>query len=234
MLWLFLPFVVILSGVVAYAADTIAKKVGRKHLRWFGLRPKSTALLVAVLSGMGISAASLAAFLLLNRNAVNTIAQADQLRPQVTALREELQDVQGGAGGETRERGAGGSRGRLAASEEALTSSRERARALDARVEALGRQVADLDARAAQAETAATQAQARAQTAQERVGVLGGQVADLEASRQRVETQRNQLAGERDAARQARDAAVAASAQAEAQRVAAQEERDRLAAERTG
>ena len=29
MLWLFLPFVVILSGVVAYAADTIAKKVGQ-------------------------------------------------------------------------------------------------------------------------------------------------------------------------------------------------------------
>jgi len=66
-LWLFLPFVVVLSGVVAYAADTIAKKAGRKHLRWFGLRPKQTATIVAVLSGMAISAASLAAFLLLNR-----------------------------------------------------------------------------------------------------------------------------------------------------------------------
>lgn len=94
MLWLFLPFVVILSGVVAYAADTIAKKVGRKHVRWFGLRPKTTALLVAVLSGMGISAASLAAFLGLNRSAVNTIAQADQLRPQIEALRREVGTVQ--------------------------------------------------------------------------------------------------------------------------------------------
>lgn len=94
MLWLFLPFVVILSGVVAYAADTIAKKVGRKHIRWFGMRPKTTALLVAVLSGMGISAASLAAFLGLNRNAVHTIAQADQLRPQIDALRAEVKTVQ--------------------------------------------------------------------------------------------------------------------------------------------
>ncbi|MDL2345488.1 DUF3084 domain-containing protein, partial [Deinococcus sp. MIMF12] len=104
MLWLFLPFVVLLAGVVAYSADTIARKVGRKHLRLFGLRPKSTALLVAVLSGMGISAASLGAFLLLNRSAVNTIAQADQLRPQINALREEVEGVQAELGAAQRER----------------------------------------------------------------------------------------------------------------------------------
>ncbi|OLV19252.1 DUF3084 domain-containing protein [Deinococcus marmoris] len=95
MLWLFLPFVVVLSGVVAYAADTIARKAGRKHIRLFGLRPKTTALLVAVASGMAISAASLAAFLLLNRNAVSTIAEADQLRPRIEALRKEVGAVQG-------------------------------------------------------------------------------------------------------------------------------------------
>ncbi|CAM3850166.1 DUF3084 domain-containing protein [Deinococcus saxicola] len=95
MLWLFLPFVVVLSGVVAYAADTIARKAGRKHIRLFGLRPKTTALLVAVASGMAISAASLAAFLLLNRNAVATIAEADQLRPRIEALRKEVGAVQG-------------------------------------------------------------------------------------------------------------------------------------------
>ncbi|CAM3769150.1 DUF3084 domain-containing protein [Deinococcus frigens] len=95
MLWLFLPFVVVLSGVVAYAADTIARRAGRKHIRLFGLRPKTTALLVAVLSGMAISAASLAAFLLLNRNAVATIAEADQLRPRIESLRQEVGAVQG-------------------------------------------------------------------------------------------------------------------------------------------
>lgn len=95
MLWLFVPFVVIVSGVVAYAADTIARRVGRKHMRWFGLRPKTTALLVAVLSGMGISAASLGAFVLLNKNAIDTIAAADQLRPQLEALRKEVKSVQG-------------------------------------------------------------------------------------------------------------------------------------------
>ncbi|GHF49683.1 chromosome segregation ATPase [Deinococcus metalli] len=89
MLWVFLAFVVLLSGVVAYAADTIARKAGRKHIRWFGLRPKTTALVVAVLSGMAISAASLTAFLLLNKNAVDIIAAADQLRPQLESLRRE-------------------------------------------------------------------------------------------------------------------------------------------------
>lgn len=104
MLWLFLPFVVVLSGVVAYAADTIARKAGRKHIRLFGLRPKTTALLVAVLSGMAISAASLAAFLLLNRSAVATIAEADQLRPRIESLRKEVGAVQGELRGVQQER----------------------------------------------------------------------------------------------------------------------------------
>ncbi|WP_309569586.1 DUF3084 domain-containing protein [Deinococcus sp.] len=94
MLWVFLAFVVLLSGVVAYAADTIARKAGRKHIRLFGLRPKTTALLVAVLSGMAISAASLTAFLLLNKNAVDIIAAADQLRPQLESLRREYKTAQ--------------------------------------------------------------------------------------------------------------------------------------------
>ncbi|WP_161882741.1 DUF3084 domain-containing protein [Deinococcus alpinitundrae] len=83
----FLIFVVLLSGLVAYSADTIARKAGRKHMRLFGLRPKTTALIVAVASGMGISLASVLAFGLLNRTAINNITQADKLRTELGQLK---------------------------------------------------------------------------------------------------------------------------------------------------
>lgn len=86
----FLIFVVLLSGLVAYSADTIARKAGRKHLRLFGMRPKTTALIVAVASGMGISLASVLAFGLLNRTAINNITQADKLRTELGQLKKDV------------------------------------------------------------------------------------------------------------------------------------------------
>jgi len=86
----FLIFVVLLSGLVAYSADTIARKAGRKHMRLFGLRPKTTALIVAVASGMGISLASVLAFGLLNRTAINNITQADKLRTELGQLKKDV------------------------------------------------------------------------------------------------------------------------------------------------
>ena len=90
----FLAFVVLLAGFVAYSADTIARRAGRRHLRLFGLRPKTTALVVAVLAGMGISLASMLAFFALNRQAIRNIEQADQLRKELNGLKVDVKRVQ--------------------------------------------------------------------------------------------------------------------------------------------
>ncbi len=106
MLLAFLGFVVLLSGFVAYAADTIARRVGRRHLRLFGLRPKTTALIVAVASGMGISLASVLAFAVLNRQAIFNIAQADQVRQELRDLRTSVQATEAELGQVSRQRDA--------------------------------------------------------------------------------------------------------------------------------
>lgn len=103
MLLAFLAFVVLLSGFVAYAADTIARRAGRRHLRLFGLRPKTTALIVAVASGMGISLASVLAFALLNQQAIRNINQAELLRREVVQLRGDLQELQSSVSDSRRE-----------------------------------------------------------------------------------------------------------------------------------
>ncbi len=94
MLLAFLAFVVLLAGFIAYAADNIARRAGRRHLRLFGLRPKTTALIVAVLAGMGISLASMLAFFALNRQAIRNIEQADLLRLELKGLKQDVAAVQ--------------------------------------------------------------------------------------------------------------------------------------------
>ncbi|UQN06945.1 DUF3084 domain-containing protein [Deinococcus sp. QL22] len=244
MLWLFLPFVVILSGVVAYAADTIAKKAGRKHLRWFGLRPKTTALIVAVLSGMGISAASLAAFLVLNSSAINTIAQADQLRPQLDALKTEILGVQNDlktaqSGRDTAQREADALREQQQAALTDLQAARSNlkdartaqqrlqteAAALQDKVEALTTLRTDLEARAALSRTLLTASEAAFASSQARAEALDSQVVDLN-TRSALAEQEAQLAQNRAATAQiqteeAQQQAEQAQAQADAAQVQA-------------
>ncbi|WP_155299102.1 DUF3084 domain-containing protein [Deinococcus kurensis] len=236
MLWLFLPFVVILSGVVAYAADTIARKAGRKHLRWFGMRPKTTALVVAVLSGMGISAASLAAFLILNSSAVNTIAQADQLRPQLEALRGDIRAAQADRdraqqeAARLREQQAA-AQSALKAAQTALTGARaaqarvqEQARTLETRVQELTAAQRALETRAAQTRAKLQTAEASLTASQARAQNLDAQVVDLGV---RIALSERETRSAQDRARAAQSAAEAAQARAQAQQDLAQQAQTR-------
>ena len=46
--WAILILLVLVAGLVAYVGDLVAKRVGKRHWRFLGLRPKATATLVAV------------------------------------------------------------------------------------------------------------------------------------------------------------------------------------------
>ena len=241
MLWVFLAFVVLLSGVVAYAADTIARKAGRKHIRWFGLRPKTTALVVAVLSGMGISAASLTAFLLLNKNAVDVIAAADQLRPQLESLRQEYAAAQDdlkaasverdraqkeaqrlGQLQEIAQRDLRATRADLSAAQQAEQRLKAEAAGLQGRVKTLTGTIGTLEARATQNRTKLQNSEAALKASRDRAQALDSQVLDFRA-RTALAQQEAQNAQDRAADVQARaDQAQARAASAEAAARAAQ------------
>lgn len=238
MFLLFLAFVVLLSGFVAYAADNIARRVGRSHLRLFGLRPKTTALIVAVASGMGISFASVLAFGLLNGQALRNIAQADVLRDElrelrgtVTQTRAELDGVREQAADLTRARDAA-IRARDQAAQQAAASARERddaylqADAAAARTRALQERVQELDARRAelarkaeQAETALSASQKELSASQKELETLGGQLRTLETARATLEA-RVREAQAREAAAQSETRAAQQEAQGAQQKAA--------------
>ncbi|GGM98194.1 hypothetical protein GCM10007092_09960 [Thermus composti] len=87
--WALLFLILILSALVAYLGDRVAKWAGKRHFRLFGLRPRQTATLVAVLTGVGIALFSYLGFLLVFREAREVILQAEAIRAERDTLRAE-------------------------------------------------------------------------------------------------------------------------------------------------
>ncbi|AZI41827.1 DUF3084 domain-containing protein [Deinococcus psychrotolerans] len=183
----FLIFVVLLSGLVAYSADTIARKAGRKHLRLFGLRPKTTALIVAVASGMGISLASVLAFGLINRSAINNIVQADKLRVELKQLKKDVSATTADLTVAEQERDAANARVRQSKGETAaaladLTGAEDKLKTTQAARTKLQSEVSGLQGRVT--ELANLKRDLEAQAAKNRQALSNSQRA-LEGSRQR-------------------------------------------------
>ncbi|HIK20528.1 MAG TPA: DUF3084 domain-containing protein [Synechococcus sp. M44_DOE_062] len=82
---LLILYMLVVSGLIAVVGDRVGYRIGKKRLTWFNLRPRHTAILVAVVTGVSISALTLGTLLLLNRSLsealfsyTNQIAQAEQ------------------------------------------------------------------------------------------------------------------------------------------------------------
>lgn len=88
--WAILILLVLVAGLVAYVGDLVAKRVGKRHWRFLGLRPKATATLVAVATGVLIGLGAFGAFFLLVRDARETILQAEAVRQERDRLRNEV------------------------------------------------------------------------------------------------------------------------------------------------
>jgi len=86
-----LILLVLVSGVVAYLGDVIAKRVGKRHWRLLGMRPRTTGTVIAVGTGVFISLSAFAAFFLLVRDAREAIWQAETVRQERNLLRREVQ-----------------------------------------------------------------------------------------------------------------------------------------------
>ncbi len=87
--WALLVLILLLSALVAYLGDRVAKWAGKRHFRFLGLRPRQTATLVAVMTGVGIALFSYLGFLLVFREARETILEAQAIREERDRLKGE-------------------------------------------------------------------------------------------------------------------------------------------------
>jgi uncharacterized protein (DUF3084 family) len=92
---LLLTGVALLGGLIAFLGDSVGRRVGRKHLRLFGLRPKTTGLVVAIASGVLVALATVGTVALLAQSTVNDALRAQEIRQELNTVKKQFATASG-------------------------------------------------------------------------------------------------------------------------------------------
>ena len=82
--------VLILGGVIATLGDRIGTKVGKARLSLFNMRPKKTAVLVTVITGVMIAASTLIVLLLASQGFREMVLKFDSIRSALSETQKDL------------------------------------------------------------------------------------------------------------------------------------------------
>jgi len=88
------PLLILVSGGIAYVGNLVGRAIGRRRLTLLGLRPRHTAQIVTVATGMIITVVTVAAVLLVSRDARQALFQFRSLQAQMDALREQIRGAE--------------------------------------------------------------------------------------------------------------------------------------------
>ncbi len=91
-----IPVLIVVSGVVAYVGNTVGRAIGRRRLTFLGLRPRHTAHIIAVATGMLITLITLVSVVLVSSDARIGLFRLDDLRRQIDEAEARLREVAGG------------------------------------------------------------------------------------------------------------------------------------------
>ena len=89
--WILILALLVLGGVLSTLGDRLGTRVGKARLSLFNLRPRSTAVLITVLTGSLISAISLGLMLLVSERLRTGLFELDQLERRLRDSRQALQ-----------------------------------------------------------------------------------------------------------------------------------------------
>jgi uncharacterized protein (DUF3084 family) len=89
-----IPTLILVSGVVAFVGNLVGRSIGRRRLAIFGLRPRRTAQLVTVITGMLITVVTLAVVLLVSNDARQALFHLQEVRRQVAEQEAKLKALQ--------------------------------------------------------------------------------------------------------------------------------------------
>ncbi len=86
---LFVIILILVSGFIAYFGDILGRKMGKKRLTIFNLRPRYTAIVVTTITGMIISALVLATLLSIDSQFRKVFTEGDQILAKNDSLRKD-------------------------------------------------------------------------------------------------------------------------------------------------
>ncbi len=77
------------GGVIAYIADKMGSKIGKRKMSVFGLRPRHTSILLTVLSGILISIVTIGVVAIASQSARTALFGMEKLQKELVSLNEE-------------------------------------------------------------------------------------------------------------------------------------------------
>ena len=81
---------VAVSGLIAYIGDILGRRLGRRRLSLFGMRPRHTAIAVSVIAGMLITLFTLAMAMLVSQDVKDGFLKVDYMRQRQKELSREV------------------------------------------------------------------------------------------------------------------------------------------------
>lgn len=89
-----IPTLVLVSGLVAFVGNLVGRAIGRRRLALGGLRPRHTAQLITVVTGMLIASATLGVVLLMSSDARQALFHLQEVRQQIVEQEAQLRALQ--------------------------------------------------------------------------------------------------------------------------------------------
>jgi uncharacterized protein (DUF3084 family) len=89
-----IPTLILVSGLVAFIGNLVGRNIGRRRLSLVGLRPRYTAQVITVLTGMLITVVTLAVVLLVSDDARQALFHLQEVQQQTRALEAQIAQEQ--------------------------------------------------------------------------------------------------------------------------------------------
>lgn len=161
----------IMGGAIAYIGDKLGTKVGKKRVSLLGLRPKHTAILVTIATGIMISSVTLGIMTLLSNDVRTALFGMEKLNAELAGLNREV-------GTKTAE---------LEISQKELQIKTAEHIALDEKVGKTTAQLQEITVQFERAEAERTRAMQALQTARGELSQAQGKVKDLQTTKDELD-----------------------------------------------
>ena len=166
-----------MGGLIAYMGDKLGTKVGKRRMSLFGLRPKHTSIIVTIVTGLLVAAATVGVLSFTSQSVRTALFGMDQLRADMKHLNEEV-------AAKTQE---------LIRGKALLEQNKQELEERMAEIEQIRREVEATKAELASAQAAKDATEAELASLQSSYAEVSKKLADLEATRAKMEAHIKEL-----------------------------------------
>ena len=166
-----LIIIALMGGLIAYMGDKLGTKVGKRRMSLFGLRPKHTSIIVTIVTGLLVAAATVGILSFTSQSVRTALFGMDQLRADMKQLNEEV-------AAKTQE---------LIRGKALLEQNKQELEERMAEIEQIRREVEATKAELASAQAAKDATEAELASLQSSYAEVSKKLADLEATRAKME-----------------------------------------------